>query len=163
MRSLRAALVGGGCAVALSACSLLPGSGGDDTGSPTGSGTSATSSGDASSGSGDDVGTVTGPGRPMDEGGLRAALPSAGDVGDGWVDDEQMTISEAVAWVCAAPNSPRSSRTATTASGKEQSTTVAGTRNSRVGGRLPVSVLSQSWTSCARPWPSAPMWSCWTI
>ncbi len=43
-----------------------------------------------------------------------------------------MTISEAVAWVCAAPNSPRSSRTATTASGKEHSTTVAGTRNSRV-------------------------------
>ena len=60
MRSLRAAVVGGGCAVALAACSLIPGSGGDDTGSPTGSSTTATSSADPSSGSGDDVGTVTG-------------------------------------------------------------------------------------------------------
>lgn len=97
MRSLRAAVVDGGCAVALAACSLIPGSGGGDTGSPTGSGTTATSSADPSSGSGDDVGTVTGPGRPMDEGGLRAALPSAGDVGEGWVDDERPTVSEAQA------------------------------------------------------------------
>lgn len=97
MSSLRSAVVGIGCAVALTACSLLPGSGGDDTGGSSDRSTSAASSGDASSAPGDDVGTVTGPGRPMDEGGLRAALPSAGDVGDGWVDDEQMTISEAEA------------------------------------------------------------------
>ncbi|WP_346008059.1 hypothetical protein [Janibacter terrae] len=42
----------------------------------------------------EDLGTLTGAGRPLDEGGLRSVLPSPGDLGDGWGEDPAGTLFE---------------------------------------------------------------------
>lgn len=80
----------------LPGCGLAPGVGSTATETVTvsSSDSPSTSSTAASSAADDDPGTVTGAGRVMDEGGLRAALPSAGDLGSGWVDDEVATVFE---------------------------------------------------------------------
>lgn len=75
-------------ALALSGCGLR------DRIQPTTSGTSTSDSATQGTGSDEDLGTLTGAGRPMDEGSLEAALPSAADLGDGWGDETTPTISE---------------------------------------------------------------------
>lgn len=59
--------------------------------------TDSSTSSPASQDSSEDLGTLTGAGRPMDEGGLRAALPAASDIGDGWEEDPMKTVSETAA------------------------------------------------------------------
>lgn len=49
---------------------------------------------DPTSSAEEDLGTLTGPGRPLDDGQLRRALPSPTDVGDGWAEDAQQTVGE---------------------------------------------------------------------
>lgn len=84
--------------VALTAALTLPlaGCGLRERIQPTSSGTSTSVPGSSES-STEDLGTLTGAGRPMDEGELQAALPSASDLGDGWQDDPDRTISESSA------------------------------------------------------------------
>jgi hypothetical protein len=85
---MRTAVLTAALSLSLTGCGLLP-----QGGSP-GSSPSAPTSQGASDQPTEDLGTLTGAGRPLDEGGLRAALPAASDLGDGWVDDPMKTVFE---------------------------------------------------------------------
>lgn len=91
--STRVLAVTAALAVTLSGCGLRERIQPTTTGTST-PGPSATTATPESSGTSEDLGTLTGAGRPMDEGELRAALPSAGDLGAGWEDDPAGTVSE---------------------------------------------------------------------
>ena len=92
-RSTRALAVTAAVAVALSGCGLRERIQPTTTGTSTPA-SSATTATPWSSATSEDLGTLTGSGRPMDEGELRAALPSAGDLGADWEDDPAKTVSE---------------------------------------------------------------------
>ncbi|MGN7248773.1 hypothetical protein ACTHQ1_13715 [Janibacter anophelis] len=92
-RSTRALAVTAAVAVALSGCGLRERIQPTTTGTSTPA-SSATTATPWSSATSEDLGTLTGAGRPMDEGELRAALPSAGDLGADWEDDPAKTVSE---------------------------------------------------------------------
>lgn len=85
---MRTGAVAAALALPLAGCGLLP------QAAPSGSSTSPPTSQGAADQSGEDLGTLTGAGRPLDEGGLRAALPAPADLGDGWEDDPMKTIFE---------------------------------------------------------------------
>lgn len=91
MRPARVAALAAAIALPLGGCALPDLISSDDSSSsaPTSGGSSAGSQGD-----GEDLGTLDGPGRAMDADELRAALPSAGDIGEDWADDAAKTISE---------------------------------------------------------------------
>ena len=81
-------------ALAAAASLALAGCGLRDRIQPTTTGTSTPDPGSSQGSEGEDLGTLTGSGRPLDEGGLRAALPSADEVGDGWGEDPVTTVTE---------------------------------------------------------------------